>query len=139
MNLNARSKLLIQNGDGNNLITTVTSTVYSYKCGNTHNAKVAFTSGFIFALNYDKSRYWYQDVYAKDIFSTWMIFSEYSKARSLCLKFPMLLNSFTVGKNVQSCELYNNMYMYNIYMCVWVLNIGNNYTYALNIYAQAVT
>ena len=47
MNLNARSKLLIQNGDGNNLITTVTSTVYSYKCGNTHNAKVAFTSGFI--------------------------------------------------------------------------------------------
>lgn len=63
-----------------------------------------------------------------------MIFSEYSKTRSLCLKFPMLLNSFTVGKNVQSCELYNNMYMYNIYMCVWVLNIGNNYTYALNIY-----
>ena len=25
--------------------------------------------------------------------------------------------------------------MYNIYIYVWALNIGNNYTYALNIYA----
>ena len=139
MNLNAGSKLLIQNGDGINITATVTSTVLILTSVATQPMQslplLLFLSlPWIITLTDIGTKMSLPRVYflqVQELFFLNIQRQDHYVWNFLCCLMISLQEKTCSPMNciiICICIIY-------IYICVWVLNICNKYTYALNIYA----
>ena len=136
MNLNTCSKLLIQNGEGNSITTTITSTVIILTSVATHTMQrlplfLLLSLPWIMIITDIGTKMSMPRIYFLQVQESF--FLNIQRQDHYVWNFLCCL---MISLQEKTCSPVNCIIICTciIYMCVQVLNIGNNYTYALNIH-----